>query len=155
MPSNVTYYELDFPEIMNYKISKLPPSQAKCNYKPISIDLRDSSWPQKLLENGFDSTQLSTLKLICLESKKTLWITMGFLLYIPEYGVHLFLDNVNELSSAGSLYTCDLFKKLQSKETDKMEKVLKDNGSPAQFWTDDAPGNIFIFFTFSYFFRIV
>jgi O-methyltransferase involved in polyketide biosynthesis len=56
MPSNVTYYEIDFPEVMQYKLSTLASATIVSNYRPISADLRDDSWYQTLVEFGFDST---------------------------------------------------------------------------------------------------
>ena len=55
LPSQVTYYELDFPEVINYKQAKLSNEQVLCNYKAIPVDLREATWTQKLVENGFDS----------------------------------------------------------------------------------------------------
>ena len=56
LPSQVTYYELDFPEVINFKQSRLCNEQVLCNYKPIAVDLREASWTQKLIDSGFDST---------------------------------------------------------------------------------------------------
>ena len=74
-----------------------------------------------------------------------MWITMGFLLYIPEDGVHTFLDRVNELSAPGSWYTTDVCKyvKEDPQGSDFFMKVLKDNGSPVEFLTEDPKGTIY------------
>ena len=65
---------------------------------------------------------------------------MGFLYYVPAAGVHAFLDRVNELSCKGSLYTSDIFKRVQSEIWDKMQQHMKENKSPLEFWVDNAPG---------------
>ena len=65
---------------------------------------------------------------------------MGFICYIPEAGVHAFLDRVNELSCQGSLYTSDVFKRIDSEICDKMIEHLKENGSPLECWMNDAQG---------------
>lgn len=89
---------------------------------PISADLC-LDWPQLLIANGFDKT------------KPTLWLTMGFLVYLKEESVNLFLERVNELSAEGSYYTSDITHSLGA-----IAEMMKANGSPAQFTTTDPEG---------------
>jgi O-methyltransferase involved in polyketide biosynthesis len=67
---------------------------------------------------------------------------MGFLVYIPEAGAHAFLDKVKDLSAPGSLYTSDIWRNLdENSEASKlMEKLMRENGSPAEFFIDNAEG---------------
>jgi O-methyltransferase involved in polyketide biosynthesis len=68
---------------------------------------------------------------------------MGFLLYVPESGVHKFLDKVNELSAPGSLYTSDMMRvKEDPKGSDLFMRVLRENGSPAEFLPESPKGNL-------------
>lgn len=62
---------------------------------------------------------------------------MGFLVYLKEESVHLFLERVNELSVEGSYYTSDITHSLGV-----VAEMMKANGSPAQFTTKD-PENLF------------
>jgi methyltransferase (TIGR00027 family) len=79
LPSHVTYYELDFPEVMEYKSSKLADVPVLCKYKPISIDLRDESWTQKLTQSGFDSKkEIVTISNFFQKPRKLSGLLWGF-----------------------------------------------------------------------------
>jgi len=122
-PDNVTYFEMDFPEILEWKQSILKNEKPLCKYKSVSVDLRSPDWSYKLIDAGFDRNQ------------KTLWITAGFLPYLPEKSVHEFLSKINELSSEGSLYGCDISAcgSIDNPIYQKFLKYLETKGCPIQF----------------------
>lgn len=62
MPSNVSYYEIDFAEVMQYKSNTLGSYPILCNYFPISADL-SLDWTQLLVANGFDSICLTHINI--------------------------------------------------------------------------------------------
>ncbi len=90
-PDGTTVYELDQPEVIDFKTRTLADLDAKpkADRRTIAIDLRND-WPQALLDNGFDTTQ------------PTAWIAEGLLIYLPPEAQDLLFDRINELSAPGS-----------------------------------------------------
>jgi methyltransferase (TIGR00027 family) len=90
-PGGTTVYELDQPEVIEFKTKTLSGQGAKptADRRTIAIDLRDD-WPKALLDNGFDPQQ------------PTAWIAEGLLIYLPPEAQDLLFDRINELSAPGS-----------------------------------------------------
>jgi methyltransferase (TIGR00027 family) len=90
-PDGTTVYELDQPEVVDFKTKTLIDlgAQPKADRRTISIDLRND-WPKALLDNGFDASQ------------PTAWIAEGLLIYLPPEAQDLLFDRINELSAPGS-----------------------------------------------------
>jgi len=127
-PSDVTYFELDFPEMLEWKSNRLKDEKVQCNYKAVGIDLRDPQWPNKLVEAGFDKT------------KPSCWITAGFLMYLTPQSVNDFLDRVSSISAPGSIYTADILSKTLTSSPlwiNGMGAFLAKMGSPVEFSTDE------------------
>ena len=90
-PDGTTVYEVDQPEVIDFKSRTLADLGAKpsADRRTVAIDLRDD-WPNALRDNGFDSTQ------------PTAWIAEGLLIYLPSEAQDLLFDRINELSAPGS-----------------------------------------------------
>jgi methyltransferase (TIGR00027 family) len=90
-PAGTTVYELDQPEVIDFKTRTLTDLGAKprADRRTIAIDLRDD-WPKALRDNGFDPAQ------------PTAWIAEGLLIYLPSEAQDLLFDRINELSASGS-----------------------------------------------------
>jgi methyltransferase (TIGR00027 family) len=90
-PAGTTVYELDQPEVIEFKTTTLAGLGAhpKAERRTIAIDLRND-WPKALLGNGFDATQ------------PTAWIAEGLLIYLPPDAQDLLFDRIDELSAPGS-----------------------------------------------------
>jgi methyltransferase (TIGR00027 family) len=90
-PDGTTVYELDQPEVIDFKTKTLIDlgAQPKADRRTIAIDLRND-WPKALLDNGFDASQ------------PTAWIAEGLLIYLPPEAQDLLFDRINELSAPGS-----------------------------------------------------
>ncbi len=90
-PHGTTVYELDQPEVIDFKTKTLTGLGAtpKADRRTVAIDLRND-WPKALLDNGFDPTQ------------PTAWIAEGLLIYLPPEAQDLLFDRINELSAVGS-----------------------------------------------------
>jgi methyltransferase (TIGR00027 family) len=90
-PDGTTVYELDQPEVVEFKTTTLADLGAEptAQRRAIPIDLRND-WPKALLDNGFDASQ------------PTAWIAEGLLIYLPPEAQDLLFDRINELSAPGS-----------------------------------------------------
>ena len=90
-PDGTTVYELDQPEVIEFKSQTLSAlgARPKATRHTIAIDLRND-WPKALLDGGFDPTQ------------PTAWIAEGLLIYLPPEAQDLLFDRINELSAPGS-----------------------------------------------------
>ncbi|HET7665277.1 MAG TPA: class I SAM-dependent methyltransferase [Mycobacterium sp.] len=90
-PAGTTVYELDQPEVIDFKAKTLAELEAKpkADRRAIAIDLRDD-WPKALRSNGFDPTQ------------PTAWIAEGLLIYLPPEAQDLLFDRIDDLSAPGS-----------------------------------------------------
>jgi len=90
-PAGTTVYELDQPEVIEFKTKTLTGlgAQPKADRHTVAIDLRND-WPKALRYNGFDS------------SAPTAWIAEGLLIYLPPEAQDLLFDRINELSVPGS-----------------------------------------------------
>jgi methyltransferase (TIGR00027 family) len=90
-PDGTTVYELDQPEVIDFKTKTLTGlgAKPKADRRTIAVDLRND-WPKALLDNGFDPTQ------------PTAWIAEGLLIYLPPEAQDLLFDRIDELSAPGS-----------------------------------------------------
>jgi methyltransferase (TIGR00027 family) len=90
-PAGTTVYELDQPEVIDFKSKTLSDlgAQPKTTRRTIAVDLRND-WPKALLDDGFDPEQ------------PTAWIAEGLLIYLPPEAQDLLFDRINELSAPGS-----------------------------------------------------
>jgi methyltransferase (TIGR00027 family) len=95
LASTINLYEIDLPEIINYKLNILNGVMPKCNYHPIKGDLKQE-WADKLLESGYET------------NKPTVWLLEGLLMYLDETKVHQLLKTISELSIVGSFLGADL-----------------------------------------------
>lgn len=93
--SNTHVYELDNPEVIEYKNSVLANAESKCHRHSCGVDIRES-WSEKLLNQGY---QITT---------PTIWLMEGFIYYLSETEVHELLKTMTQLSSPGSWFLADL-----------------------------------------------
>jgi len=122
LPEDVCFYEIDFPEVLDWKMKKLFGHKASCQHKFIKADLRSSEWQDQLKKIGFD------------ETRPSIWITAGLLIYLPEEEVHSLFKKISNLSANGSFYVGDLsgigFMKFPHLE------LFRKHGCPFLFGTD-------------------
>ncbi|OBA83650.1 SAM-dependent methyltransferase [Mycobacterium sp. 1164966.3] len=92
-PTGTTVYEIDQPEVIEFKTSTL--SGLGAEYRPVGIDLRDD-WPAALRGAGFEV------------SEPTAWLAEGVLIgFLPPEAEVRLLDNVIALSAVGSRFSAD------------------------------------------------
>ena len=90
-PDGTTIFELDRPQVLDFKREVLAGQGAQPNAerREIAIDLRED-WPQALRDNGFD---------VALPSA---WIAEGLLLYLPSDAQEKLFTGIDALASPGS-----------------------------------------------------
>jgi methyltransferase (TIGR00027 family) len=93
--SDVTVYELDLPEVLGYKATRLKEVGLACTHRLLGADLTQS-WEDLLLEAGY-----------CPETP-SIWLIEGLLMYLSLAQVHTLLASVSSLASHGSHLGLDL-----------------------------------------------
>jgi methyltransferase (TIGR00027 family) len=90
-PAGTVVYEIDQPQVIEFKTSTLADLGATPNAerRTIAIDLRDD-WPAALRAGGFDVDQ------------PTAWSAEGLLPYLPSEAQDRLFDNITALSAPGS-----------------------------------------------------
>jgi methyltransferase (TIGR00027 family) len=90
-PDDTTIFELDRPQILDFKREVLAGQGALPNAerREVASDLRED-WPQALQDNGFDA------------GKPSAWIAEGLLLYLPGNAQERLFTGIDALASAGS-----------------------------------------------------
>jgi methyltransferase (TIGR00027 family) len=90
-PEETTIFELDRPQVLDFKREVLAEQGAKPNAerREVAIDLRED-WPQALRNSGFD------------ESKPSAWIAEGLLIYLPADAEQQLFTGIDALATSAS-----------------------------------------------------
>ena len=116
-PAGTTLYEIDQPEVIEFKTATLSELGAKAGaeHRPVGIDLRED-WPAALQRAGFDATQ------------PTAWLAEGVLIgFLPPEAEVRLLDSVIGLSTAGSKFAADYGSvRGQTEEARRQAQILTD-----------------------------
>jgi methyltransferase (TIGR00027 family) len=90
-PDRTTIFELDRPQVLDFKREVLAEQGAKPNAerREVAIDLRED-WPQALRDSGFDP------------AKPSAWIAEGLLIYLPAEAEEQLFGGINALASPSS-----------------------------------------------------
>lgn len=125
-PAETTVFELDRPEVLNYKKEKLAQAQPHCERKAIAVDLREN-WQQKLVQAGFQ------------QGERTLWLVEGLLMYLEESQVVTLINRINSLASSRDIMLCDILSQtlLESPYMKKQLDFLENIGAGWKFGTND------------------
>lgn len=100
--SAITYFEVDFPEIFEFKLSALAELGASVgagiDYRPVEVDLSLPSWPDTLIASGYQP------------NAPTLWLMEGLTMYLTEPEMNVLASHVATLSpGTGSHILLDVF----------------------------------------------
>ncbi len=130
-PDGTTVYELDQPEVIDFKTKTLTGlgAKPKADRRTVAIDLRND-WPKALLDNGFDPTQ------------PTAWIAEGLLIYLPPEAQDLLFDRINELSAPGSRVATEHIPDVSMFSDERSQQIserLKKYGSRHRDGRPDLP----------------
>lgn len=130
-PDDVTVYEVDQPEVLAYKESRMASIQAdvRCRRQTVPMNLGDD-WVTALAEAGHDP------------SVPTTWFAEGVLFYLPEEGAREVLRAAARLSAPGSRIAIDLVGTgiFGFPYTREFLKRLEAADSPWRWGTDDLRG---------------
>lgn len=88
-PAGTVVYELDQPQVLQFKEATLRDHEPTCRRVGVPIDLRQN-WPSALRDAGFDP------------SEPTAWSAEGLLRYLPAQAQDLLFERIHALSVAGS-----------------------------------------------------
>lgn len=90
-------YEVDCPEVLQYKARVLQDVTPACIYRPVSGDLAtpDVKWATAILKAGYQT------------AVPTIWLVEGVVMYLQEKEVHLILQTLSHLSVSGSVLGMD------------------------------------------------
>jgi methyltransferase (TIGR00027 family) len=90
-PDETTIFELDRPQVLDFKREVLAEQGAKPNAerREVAIDLRED-WPQALRDSGFDA------------AKPSAWLAEGLLVYLPAAAEQQMFSGIDALAAPGS-----------------------------------------------------
>jgi methyltransferase (TIGR00027 family) len=90
-PDQTTIFELDRPQVLDFKREVLAEQGAKPNAerREVAIDLRED-WPQALRDSGFDA------------AKPSAWIAEGLLIYLPADAEEQLFTGIDALATPAS-----------------------------------------------------
>jgi methyltransferase (TIGR00027 family) len=117
-PDGVTVYELDQPQVLEFKVATLAEHGAEptCELVNVPVDLRHD-WPAALREAGFDTTAPSV------------WSAEGLLPFLPAAAQELLFERVQALGAPGSRIAVEapgpdfLDEDAHAKQRDTMRRV--------------------------------
>lgn len=128
-PPGTRLYELDLPEVFEFKEKQLERAgaQSNCERRVIGTNLRESSWTKLLAEAGYRANEPSV------------WLAEGFLLYLDEPDVNALLDGVSSMSCPRSALGADITNRdifLSPAEAPLLE-TFAWMGAPLRFGTNE------------------
>jgi methyltransferase (TIGR00027 family) len=120
-PDGTVVYEVDQPEVIEFKASTLAGIGAKptATRRTVAIDLRED-WPKALVDNGFDPKQ------------PTAWSAEGLLIYLPPEAQDKLFDNITALSAPGSMLATEHIPDMSGfsdERAQRMSERMKQFGS--------------------------
>lgn len=121
-PAGTTVYEIDQPEVIEFKTRTLADLGAEPTAKrrTVAIDLR-YDWPSALIEEGFDPNQ------------PTAWSAEGLLGYLPPDAQDRLLDTITELSAPGSRVAVESVPNIDASDH---EKAIERMRQASERWRD-------------------
>lgn len=115
-PQDMVLFEIDQPEVIEFKTTTLAGLGAHptTDLRPVTVDLRND-WPAALADAGFDAT------------KPTAWIAEGLLGYLPPDAQDRLLDQIGELSPAGSRLAAEGVPSHHEVDQEELREKMKDS----------------------------
>jgi methyltransferase (TIGR00027 family) len=125
-PAGTRLHEVDQPEVLALKQTRLGDAVPTCTRLPVPIDLADD-WPAALARAGFDP------------GRPTAWLLEGLLPYLDAALVRDLLTRVSRLSATGSTLLTDVIGKtmLEVPQLRPMLDFVRGLGASWTFGTDE------------------
>jgi methyltransferase (TIGR00027 family) len=116
-PPDTTVYEIDQPEVLEYKTGILESHGAvpAASRRPVPVDLRDD-WPAALTAAGFDRAQ------------PTAWLAEGLLPYLPSDAADRLFEKFTALSAPGSQAAVEVFGMNSHSNTNRWKRMRERLG---------------------------
>ena len=111
LPKDLKFFEIDQPNIIDYKNEVLASDMPTCDRRVIAANLGEEAWVDLLLEAGF------------VPEEPSLWILEGFIYYLHEEQAVSLMEKINGLSAAGSRLGCDLINTTICNGSDEWAKM--------------------------------
>ncbi|MCE7698879.1 MAG: class I SAM-dependent methyltransferase [Methanobacterium paludis] len=133
LKENIKVFEVDHPNTQSFKIQKI---KEIFGFTPdhvvyVPVDFETEKFGQKLFDEGYDN------------SKKTLFVMEGLVMYIPPFAVDELLSFIVENSAKGSSIIFDYYPESVVNGTCKLEignnirNHVIEQGEPLQFGIDE------------------
>ena len=90
---SVKYFEIDYQDILNWKIEQLKDEKMKTPLIPIGCDLTSDEWPNSLISKGFDRKHFP-YPFLHIATQQCLFITAGLLMYFDPDQLDKFIKKV-------------------------------------------------------------
>ena len=115
-PQDMVLFEIDQPDVITFKTATLARLGAHptTDLRTVSVDLRHD-WPAALAAAGFDITL------------PTAWIAEGLLGYLPPEAQDRLLDQITELSPAGSRLAAEGVPANQGSDHEEVRQRIQDS----------------------------
>jgi methyltransferase (TIGR00027 family) len=121
-PAGVTVYEIDQPDVVEFKSRTLAQLGAEptAKLRTVAMDLR-YDWPSALIEEGFDPNEPAA------------WSAEGLLGYLPPDAQDRLLDTVTELSAPGSRVAVE---SVPSIDPSDQQRAIERMRTASERWRD-------------------
>ncbi len=128
-PRGTRVYEMDLPEVLEAKedIIRTSEATANCRRVTVGVDLQEPSWPEALVESGYQP------------ARPSVWLIEGLLYYLPRAAVDGLLETVRSLMTADSPIGLDVMNRwlFLSPPAWPMQAAPAWRGAPGRFGTND------------------
>ncbi|AHH19453.1 putative S-adenosyl-L-methionine-dependent methyltransferase [Nocardia nova SH22a] len=115
--ADCTVYELDRPQVLDYKRETLAGRAPIADRREVAVDLR-ADWPKSLRDSGFDA------------DRPTAWLIEGLLIYLTPAAQDQLFDTVRTLSAPGSRVAVEQMDPLPAEAAD----ALVADGNAGSEW---------------------
>jgi len=97
-PAGVRLFEIDYGDVLanKHRVLAVRGASPRCEYHPVSADLRDAGWPAQLLAAGYRP------------ERPAAWLLEGLLYYLTAPAVHALLSRVAGVVAPGVTLAADL-----------------------------------------------
>jgi methyltransferase (TIGR00027 family) len=133
LPSDVSWFEIDFGSILEYKRSILKGEKPSVTPVDVGMDVTRLDLRRDLVTRGFDPR------------RESVWVAEGLLPYLRDEQVEKLLDLVSEASAPGSLLllTCPNKQLIRNNsETTDRQRLLKGLGAQYVYSGTDEPAEL-------------